>query len=144
MAPSSGCWKTDPREPSYIQNSVNSSLELSSFYTTWNNSPNEGKTAKLLLSKLQEEKAITELDSNTNGIPVYDGVFASNKSSRPQSYPHTSHYYHQQYNRPTPYYVPNEGAHGNRGSYQGERGGFFEWARTQRIRARFQRKFLRH
>ncbi|KZR97242.1 Uncharacterized protein APZ42_007996, partial [Daphnia magna] len=30
------------------------------FYTTWNNSPEEGRTVKLLLAKLQEEQAISQ------------------------------------------------------------------------------------
>ena len=94
------------------------------FYTTWNNSPNEGKTVKLLLSKLQEEEAISELDSSTHGNPVHDGAFASNEFSRPQSYYHSPHYHHHQHNRPAPYFVPTGGAHGSRGSYQGGRGGF--------------------
>ena len=43
-------------------------------YTTWNNSPEEGRTVKLLLTKLQEEEAITAAYKKNN--PVVEGAFA--------------------------------------------------------------------
>lgn len=93
------------------------------FYTTWNNSPDEGKTVKLLLSKLQEEEAISDCDSNQNSIPVHEGAFTSNDSTfRPQQLHYPPHYQH--YNRPAPYYLPRGGYQASRGNYQSGRGGY--------------------
>jgi len=77
------------------------------FYTTWNNSPDQGKTVKLLLSKLQEEEAISDLsDLNSGGVPAHDGAFTSHHFGRPQN---VNRPYAHQSERPAPYLVPYRG-----------------------------------
>lgn len=77
------------------------------FYTTWNNSPDQGKTVKLLLSKLQEEEAISDLsDLNSGGVPAHDGAFTSHHFRRPQN---VNRPYAHQSERPAPYLVPYRG-----------------------------------
>jgi hypothetical protein len=50
------------------------------FYTTWNNSPEAGRSVKLLLTKLQEEEAITQAFNRNNHWT--DGAFVSANSSQ--------------------------------------------------------------
>ncbi|EFX66643.1 hypothetical protein DAPPUDRAFT_116135 [Daphnia pulex] len=45
------------------------------FYTTWNNSPEAGRTVKLLLTKLQEEEEITQAFNRNN--PSTEGAYAA-------------------------------------------------------------------
>lgn len=98
------------------------------FYTTWNNSPEEGRTVKLLLAKLQEEEAIsqaftTNQDGNTS---QQGGAYAATNF---QSYSHPSQFGnlpqavcfpYQQIGRPQPYFIPRGT---RRGGYPGLRGG---------------------
>ncbi|KAI9551303.1 hypothetical protein GHT06_002503 [Daphnia sinensis] len=90
------------------------------FYTKWNNSPDRGKTVKLLLSKLQEEEAIAELDQNSNKVTALDGAFASNSYGTYQNSERA--FNSNRYDRPAPYHVPLGAQQGRRGGYQGGRG----------------------
>lgn len=49
------------------------------FYTTWNNLPEEGRSVKLLLTKLQEEEAITQAFNKNNNLSTEVTYFAPNQ-----------------------------------------------------------------
>lgn len=98
------------------------------FYTTWNNSPEEGRTVKLLLAKLQEEEAIsqaftTNQDGNTS---QQGGAYAATnfqRYSHPSQFgnlPQAACFPYQQIGRPQPYFIPRGT---RRGGYPGLRGG---------------------
>lgn len=92
------------------------------FYTTWNNSPEEGRTVKLLLTKLQEEEAITE----ARIIPPQMMVtllqtIPSILCQLTQIKTILSSYTTQPYSRPKPYSTSRGGFQIVRGGYQGLR-----------------------
>jgi hypothetical protein len=97
--------------------------------------PRRRETVKLLLSKLQEEEAISDLANlDSNGASTNDGAFTSNFVGRFQN---GNRSYAHQSERSTPYPVPYRGgfhvgrghqgprggARGSRGAYRGPRGG---------------------
>ena len=73
------------------------------FYTVWNNGPADGRTIRLLLSKLQEEEAVQSL---REPAPSQNDAAFSSSGGRFQR-----HY------RPAPYHTP-------RGDYQAGTGGY--------------------
>lgn len=101
------------------------------FYTTWNNSPEAQRSVKLLLTKLQEEEAITQA-FNKNNLNTDAAYFTPNYPQFPTS---SNHYQqpNQEYNTPAPYqtydrphpYQPTRGGfQTGRGGYPGPRGGY--------------------
>ncbi|EFX69237.1 hypothetical protein DAPPUDRAFT_113840 [Daphnia pulex] len=92
------------------------------FYTTWNNSPEAGRTVKFLLTKLQEEEAITQA-FNRNNPPTEEAYVAPNYFQNPAQR-NQNQSLQQPYSRPHPYSTSRGGHQGGRGGYQSGRGGY--------------------
>lgn len=94
------------------------------FYTTWNNSPEEGRTVKLLLAKLQEEEAISQAfnkkedDNVLSQSGAYTNFQDYNQLSQSRGFTGAHFPY------PQARYQPYFSARGTRrGGYPGLRGG---------------------
>ena len=137
-----GHWRKYSREPSHVENSLYSATSLPSILLRVEQlNPEEGRSVKTLLKKLQEEEAINQVINNNqtsnqnNQIPnqtnpTADGAYLAphfHQYLAPRNFHHqppnlSAHY--TSYSRSHPYQNPRGGFQTQRGGFQAQRGGF--------------------